>query len=308
MRLLTLGLRRLGRLLLTVLLVSSVVFVVLRLVPGDPSQLIAGIDAAPQDIEALRVRLGTDRSVPLQYLEWIWGVARMQFGVSLITQRPVVAEILSRLPLTLTLAFLGLLFALLLALPLGVISAVRRGSVWDQLGMAISHAGMALPSFWLGILLLLVFAVTLRWFPLFGSGRARHLVLPVVALGLSRAAILIRLTRASMLEELGREYVVTARAKGLPELLVRYKHALRNALLPVITVAGIQFGSMLGGAIIVEQVFALPGLGRLFLTAVYQRDFPLVQGGVVFVALVFSGVNFAVDLLYAAVNPRIEAR
>jgi ABC-type dipeptide/oligopeptide/nickel transport system permease component len=187
-----------------------------------------------------------------------------------------------------------------------VISAVRRWSFWDYLGMVFSQAGMAIPAFWLGILLLIVFSVNLKLFPLFGAGSFKHLVLPAAALGFARAAILLRLTRAAMVEELSKEYVVTARAKGLTERLVLYKHALKNALMPVVTVAGIQLGYMLGGAIIIEQVFSLPGLGRLFLSGVYQRDFPLIQGGVVFIAFVFSFINFAVDLIYCVLNPRIR--
>jgi peptide/nickel transport system permease protein len=172
--------------------------------------------------------------------------------------------------------------------------------------MVFSQVGMAVPSFWLGILLLLLFAVRIRLFPLFGSGSLRHLVLPAVSLGFARAAVLLRLTRAAMVEELSREYVVSARAKGLPERMVKYRHALKNAMLPVVTMAGIQLGYMLGGAVIVEQVFSLPGLGRLFLTGVYQRDFPLIQGGIIFIALVFSLINFLVDILYSALNPKIR--
>ena len=308
MRLLGLVLRRLGRLLLTALTISTVVFLVLRVVPGDPAYVIAGLDASEEDIALIRARLGTDAPLVVQYGRWMFQVARLDFGVSLMTERPVTEEILSRFPLTLTLALLGLAVSVALALPLGVASAVRRWSVWDYVGMSVSHVGMALPSFWLGILLLLAFAVKLPLFPLFGTGGIRHLVLPAISLGLARAAILIRLVRASMLEELSREYVVTARAKGLTEAAVRYKHALRNALLPVITVAGVQLGYMLGGAIVVEQVFGLPGLGRLFLSSIYVRDFPVVQGGVVFVALVFSLINFTVDVLYGALNPKIEVR
>jgi peptide/nickel transport system permease protein len=171
--------------------------------------------------------------------------------------------------------------------------------------MLFSQLGMAIPSFWLGILLLLLFSVKLGWLPFFGSGTIAHFVLPACSLGVARAAVLIRLTRASMSEELEREYVLTARANGLPTNRIVYRHALKNALLPIITIAGIQLGYMLGGAIIIEQVFSLPGLGRLFLSAVYQRDFPMIQGGVVFVAIVFSVTNFMVDLLYSAVNPKI---
>ena len=177
---------------------------------------------------------------------------------------------------------------------------------WDYLGLVFSQIGMAVPSFWLGIMLLLLLSVKVRLFPLFGSGSLYHLILPALSLGLARAAVLLRLTRASMVEELSKEYIVTARSKGLTERMIKYKHALKNALLPVVTVAGIQLGYMLGGAIIIEQVFSLPGLGRLFLFGVYQRDFPLIQGGVVFVAIIFSLINFSVDIFYSILNPKIR--
>ena len=308
MNLATFLLRRFGRLLLTVLLISTVVFFVVRVIPGDPAQVIAGIDATAQDIAAIRARLGTDSSILRQYGEWVMSVLRLDFGESFSTGQPVTALILERFPLTLSLALLGMLIGLAVAIPLGVVSAVHRGSAWDFAGLALSQVGMAIPSFWLGILLLLFFSVKLRLFPLFGSGSLRHLVLPALSLGLARAAVLLRLARAAMVEELGKEYIVAARAKGLAESTVRYKHALRNALLPVITIAGIQLGYMLGGAIIIEQVFSLPGVGRLLLSAIYQRDFPLIQGGVVFVAAAFSVINFLVDAMYSLVNPRIRFR
>ena len=306
MRLLIFALKRLGRLLLTVLLISTIIFFVIRVIPGDPALVIAGLDASPEAIAAIRARIGTDQPLALQYVRWLAAVVRFDFGTSLSTGQPVTQLIIERFPLTLGLALLGMAIALVLAIPLGIVSAVRRWSAWDYLGMLFSQIGMAVPGFWLGILLLLALAVKLRVFPLFGSGTFKHLVLPAVALGFARAAILLRLTRASMIEELSREYVVTARAKGLTELMVKYKHALKNALLPVVTVAGIQLGYMLGGAVIIEQVFSLPGLGRLFLTGVYQRDFPLIQGGIVFIALAFSLINFAVDILYSLLNPKIR--
>ena len=299
-------LSRLGRLVITVFLISTIVFFVLRVIPGDPADVIAGIDADPETVAAIRERLGTDAPLILQYGRWLLNVVRFDFGRSLISEEEVSTLILQRFPLTLTLAVTAIVISMLVALPLGVLSAVRRWSLWDYAGMLFSQVGMAVPSFWLGIMLLLLFAVRIRLFPLFGSGTLAHLVLPALSLGIARAAVLLRMTRVSMVEELSKEYVVTARAKGLPETMVRYKHALRNALLPVITVAGIQLGYMLGGAIIIEQVFSLPGLGRLFLFAVYQRDFPLIQGGVVFVAIIFSVINFAVDLMYGILNPRIR--
>ncbi len=304
--LLTFAARRLARLLVTVLLISTIIFFVVRVVPGDPALVIAGIDASPETVAAVRSAIGTDRPLAVQYAAWLGSICRLDFGRSLVTGEPVTTMILERFPLTLALALLGMVVALVIAIPLGILGAVRRWSGWDLLGMFLVQVGMAVPSFWRGILLLLLLAVRVHAFPLFGSGSFRHLVLPAVSLGLARAAILLRLTRASMIVELSREYVIAARAKGLPERVVRYKHALKNALLPVVTVAGIQLGYTLGGAVIIEQVFSLPGLGRLFLTGVYQRDFPLIQGGIVFIALAFSLINFAVDMTYSALNPRIR--
>jgi len=282
------------------------VFVVIRVIPGDPALVIAGIDASQSDIDTIRVKLGTDKPIFSQYVQWVWNVLRFDFGDSMISGQPVTRLILERFPLTLSLALLGIVISICIAIPLGVISAVKRWSFWDYTGMGFSQIGMAVPSFWLGILLLLLFSVKIKLFPLFGSGSFKHLILPAISLGIARAAVLLRLTRASMAEELSKEYVVTARSKGLTERMVNYKHALKNALLPVITIAGIQLGYMLGGAIIIEQVFSLPGLGRLFLFAIYQRDFPLIQGGVIFVAFIFSLINFVVDMLYSLLNPKIR--
>jgi len=298
--------RRLGRLLLTVFIISTLVFFVIRVIPGDPALIIAGMDASPETVQTIRAKLGTDRPLATQYIEWISSIVRFDFGNTLISGEPVTKLILERFPLTLTLALLGITIGILIAIPLGVISAVKRWSAWDYFGLVFSQVGMAIPSFWLGILLLLIFAVKLPIFPLFGNDTPAAFVLPAISLGIARAAVILRLTRASMVEELSKEYVITARAKGLTERMVKYKHALKNALLPVITVTGIELGYMLGGAIIIEQVFSLPGLGRLFLYGIYQRDFPLIQGGVVFVAIIFSLINFAADILYSIVNPKIR--
>ena len=306
MRLLIFASRRLGRLLLTIYLISTIIFFVIRIIPGDPALVVAGMDATPEAIAAIRAKLGTDQPLAAQYLTWLWKVVRFDFGDSLISGQQVSKLVFQRFPLTLSLALLGIVISIFIAIPLGVLSAVKRWSAWDYAGMAFSQIGMAIPSFWLGIMLLLVFAVKIPIFPLFGSGSIVHLILPAISLGIARAAIILRLTRASMIEELSKEYVITARAKGLTERMVKYKHALKNALLPVVTITGIQLGYMLGGAIITEQVFSLPGLGRLFLTGIYQRDFPLIQGGVVFVAIIFSLINFVVDMLYSVLNPRIR--
>lgn len=299
---------RLLRLMLTIWTISTLVFFLVRVLPGDPAAVIAGIDADPEDIASIRRSLGIQGSLAAQYLRWLGNILRLDFGNSLISGEPVLRLILSRFPLTLTLAVMGMIIAFLIAIPMGILSAVKRWSSWDALGMGFSQIGMAVPSFWLGIILLMVFSVRLGWFPLFGVGTLSHLILPALSLGIGRAAILLRLTRASMIEELGKDYIITARAKGLPLKRIYFRHALQNAFLPILTVTGIQFGTLLGGAIIIEQIFSLPGLGRLFLSSIYQRDFTMLQGSVVFMAIVFSLMNFLVDLLYTFVNPRIGLR
>ncbi len=299
-------LRRFTRLLLTILIISTIIFFVIRVIPGDPALVVAGIDASDEEIQAIRVKLGTDLPVSAQYFNWMGDLVKLDLGKSLISGQPVKKLIAQRFPLTFTLALLGILLGILIAIPLGVLSAVHRWSPWDYFGMIFSQLGMAVPSFWLGIILLLVFSVKFPIFPLFGSDSLKNLVLPAVALGFARAAVILRLTRASMVDELSKEYIVTARAKGLTEKMIHYKHALKNALIPVVTITGIQFGYMLGGAIIIEQVFSLPGLGRLFLYAIYQRDFPVIQGGVVFIAVIFSLTNFLVDIFYSVLNPKIR--
>ena len=261
MKIFWLFLRKAGRLFLTVLVISTIVFFILRVIPGDPAHVVAGVDASPEAIAAIRANLGTDKPIPIQYEEWLLSVARFDFGTSLLSGEKVSLMILNRFPLTLTLAFFGMAIAFLIAVPMGVLSAVKRWSFWDYTGMIFSQIGIALPAFWLGILLLLLFAVQIRLFPLFGGDTPLHLILPALALGINRGAVLLRLVRTTMVEELEKEYIITARSKGLPERLVRYRHALRNALMPMLTVSGIQFGYMLGGAIIIEQVFSLPGIG-----------------------------------------------
>lgn len=298
--------KRFGRLLLTVLIMTTIVFFLVRVLPGDPAAVIAGIDAGPEEVRAIRHELGLDRPVIAQYGEWLWDVIRLDFGVSLFDGRPAMGEILRRFPLTFTIALLAFAVSLAIAIPLGVLSAVNRWTLVDYGGMVYSQLGMAVPGFWLGILLLLVFSVRLQWLPLFGAGGFAHLILPAFALGIGRSALLVRYVRGSMVEQLDREYVLTAESLGLPQRSIRYRHVLKNALLPVITIAGIQFGGLLGGTIIIEQVFSLPGVGRLLLSAIQIRDFPVIQGGVVFVAMVFSLVNFFADVLYSAVNPRIR--
>ncbi len=299
-------LRRAGRLLLTVLLISTLVFFLIRILPGDPAEVVAGFEASDAELAEIRDRLGTDEPVLTQYIGWLTDLLKLDLGRSFFSNEPVRGLIFARLPVTLLLAGLAFLFALAVAVPLGVISAVRRGSFIDYVGVVYSQLGMAIPGFWLGILLLLVFSVKLGFMPLFGADSLVHFVLPALALGVSRSAVLVRIVRNSAIQELDREYVLTAESKGLAESTIHYRHLLRNALLPVITIAGIQLGYLLGGTIIIEQVFSLPGLGRLFLSGIYDRDFPVIQASVVFLAVVFSLVNFTADVLYSVANPRIR--
>jgi peptide/nickel transport system permease protein len=298
--------RRLARLVLTVFMIATIVFFLVRVLPGDPAAVMAGLDADPSAVDTIRTQMGMDEPLVVQYANWLWRALRFDFGDSFFSGEPAMRLILARFPLTFLLASMSFVFSLAISIPVGVLSAVHRWGPIDYLGMAFSQLGMALPGFWLGILLLLTFSVRWPIFPLFGADSLFHLVLPMVALGLGRSALLVRYVRASTLEELGREYVVTAEAMGLSRSSIRYHHVLKNALLPVITIAGIQFGYMLGGTIIIEQVFSLPGVGRLLLSAIRQRDFAVIQAGVVFVAVIFSSVNFVADVLYSVVNPRIR--
>jgi peptide/nickel transport system permease protein len=307
-------LRRLPSLLLTLLLISLVTFVVVQVVPGDPAQLILGTEAPPEALADLRTQLGLDRPLPLQYLSWLSGVLRGDLGISLRHGRPVAALIAERLPVTLSLATLSLALAVILAVPLGVLAAVRQHSALDYGVLVLAQAGLALPSFWIGILLILLFALSWRWLPSGGYvpwGESplralRTLAMPVLALGLPVAGVLARLVRASVLEELARDHIRTARAKGLSEEQVIVRHVLRNALIPTVTLLGLQLGFLLGGSIIVEQVFALPGLGRLVLFAINNRDLPLIQGLVLFIAVLVVSINFLVDMAYTWLDPRIS--
>ena len=301
---------------MTVLIVLTVVFVILRLIPGDPALLIVGLEAPQERVDEVRRLLGLDRPIILQYLAWLKDLCVGNLGQSLRSREAVSSLIVHRLPVTFWVATLSFFISVVIALPLGIFSALRPWSWIDFFSLFAAQIGLAVPSFWLGILLMLLFAVKLQWLPLLGYVNfaqdplqwLRHLLLPAFALGFIRAAILTRMIRFSLLDELGKEYVMVARAKGLKERVVILHHTLRNALLPVITIAGLQFGYLLGGAIIIEQIFGLPGLGRLLLTAISGRDFPVVQGVVAFIAVVFTGLNLIIDLVYGLLNPRISLR
>ena len=306
--------RRVVALVVTLGFVSVLVFVAIRVLPGDPVLVMAGPEANPEVVARLRAAMGLDRPLVVQYADWLGGALRGELGTSLQYDVPVGALIVSRLPVTLPLTAMAACFTLLIAMPLGVYAATRARRPGDYLTMLVAQAGLAVPSFWAGLLLILLFSVRLGWFRSGGFegwslgfwAAVRSLLLPAVALGLFQAAVLIRATRSSLLEVLGEEYVRTARAKGLSERVVILRHALRNALIPVVTVAGLQLGQLLAGSIILESVFALPGLGRLALGAITARDLPVVQGVTLFVASCIVVINFAVDLSYAWLDPRIR--
>lgn len=297
---------RAARLVLTVFVVATITFVILRVVPGDPAALVAGLDADPETVARIRTRMGTDEALAVQYMRWIGSLLRFDLGTSLVQNRPVSELIMARVPITFALAISALVFSLLVAIPLGVAAAASRRPVYAHLCDVYTNIGLSIPDFWAGILLLLAFSVQLRWFPLFGVEGIASYVLPTLALGLSRSAFLARVVRRSVRDELSKPYVEGARSLGISGRRLIVGEVLPNALLPTITVAAVQFGYLLGGAIVVEQVFSMPGLGRLLLTAVSQRDFPVVQAGVLFIAAGFSLINFFADVLYAVLNPRIR--
>jgi peptide/nickel transport system permease protein len=307
-------LRRLAAFVATLLVVSMLVFAVIRWLPGDPALLIMGTEGSPEAAAALRKGLGLDRPLAVQYLDWVGKAVRGDLGRSIQYDVPVGSLILSRLRVTAPLTLLAAVFMMAAALPLGMYAATHHRRLGDFLAMVASQLGIAIPSFWAGLLLILVFAVRLGWVQAggFDGWQAgvwpglRSLILPALALGLIQAAILTRTTRSAVLEVLHAEHVRAARAKGLPERAVAWKHVFRNALVTIVTILGLQLGQLMAGSIVLESVFYLPGLGRLALGAISARDLPVVQGVVLFVAAVIVTLNFLVDLLYGVLDPRIR--
>jgi peptide/nickel transport system permease protein len=297
------------RLVLTIpvlLGVATLVFSLIHLIPGDPAQAMLGEAAAQADVEALRQRLGLDRPLLEQYGVFLQGLAKGDLGTSLRTGQPVTDQIVERMPATFELAAAAMLVAIAFALPLGIIAAVRRGTAVDHAAMTVSLAGVSVPNFWLGPLLAIIFAVELGWLPVSGRGTWAHLVLPAISLGAALAAILARMTRATMLEELREQYVMAARARGVSSVRAVLRHAFRNSLIPVVTLLGLQFGAVLTGAVITETIFAWPGIGRLLIQSIGFRDYPLVQGCILLIALTYVGVNLLTDMLYGVLDPRIR--
>ncbi|MDP9375220.1 MAG: ABC transporter permease [Chloroflexota bacterium] len=300
----------LGRLLATIpvlLGVSFLVFMMLHLVPGDPVRMmLSEFQTNPQQIELLRSQLHLDEPLPQQFGRFVVNAARGDLGLSIRSKRPVRNEIAENLGSTLQLAVAALAIAAVIGVTLGIIAAIKQNSWLDFAPMVLALGGVSMPSFWLGLLLIFFFSLRLGWFPATGGGDLKHLFLPALTLGLGASAIIARLTRSSMLEVLRQEYMTTARAKGLREARVVLRHGLKNALIPVVTIFGLQFGNLLAGTVVIETVFARPGLGRLIVSAILAKDFPMVQGIILFTATIYVLVNLLVDLTYGLLDPRIR--
>ena len=307
-------LKRLAISLATLVVASIVVFAVLEVLPGDPARLMLGMNASEETVEVLRRQLGLDLPLPLRYLDWVYGLLALDFGRSYTYSVPVIDLVRERAAVSLPLALMALALSVAIALPLGAFSAGRRGRAADTLSMGAAQIGVAIPNFWFALILIYVFAVGLRWvpaggFPGWSAGiwpGVKALILPAIALALPQAAILSRVTRSAMVDVLGEDYIRTARAKGLPRRKVLWRHAMRNALIPVLTIVGLQFSFLLAGTIIIENVFYLPGLGRLIFQAITQRDLIVVESVVMLLVAVVIAVNLLVDLSYALVDPRLR--
>ena len=299
--------KRLVYLVLVLVGVSFLVFLLLYITPGDPVRMMLGESATPEAQAELRLELGLDDPFLVQYGRYIKNiVVHQDLGTSYSTRRPVLDEIMTVFPNTVKLATAAIIIAVILGTFLGIVSAVKQNSLLDNAVMVLALIGTSAPIFWIGILMIILFSVNLGWLPPSGFGSFKQLIMPALALGMQSTAVVARMTRSSMLEVIRQDFVKTARAKGQKESVVIMKHVFRNALIPVITVVGLQFGTLLGGAMLTEVVFSIPGVGRLMIEAIKQRDFPIVQGSVLFVAACFSLVNLAVDLLYAVVDPKVS--
>ncbi|HEX4841216.1 MAG TPA: ABC transporter permease [bacterium] len=299
-------LHRLALALLTLVGVTIVIFLLIRLIPGDPARIIAGLLASDDEVRRLRVDLGLTQPLHVQYLIFFTGLLHGNLGLSAATRAPVLEEIALRLRPTVLLAVSSIAVATLMGLAAGIVSATRRYSILDYVAMTLAVLGVSIPVFWLGLMLMLLFAVYLHWLPAGGYGTPTSLILPTIALAAFSTGIIARMTRSSLLETLSQDYVRTARAKGVPQHGVVLRHALKNALIPVLTVIGLQFGTLLGGAVLTETTFAWPGMGRLLVNSILSRDYPVIQGIVLTFAAMFAVVNLLVDLLYAYVDPRIH--
>ena len=300
-------LRRLLLLIPVMIGVSFIVFTMMYFTPGDPARIMLGESAPEAEVQRLRDDLGLNDPFFVQYGRYVKNaVVNQDLGRSYVTKRPVFDEIAARFPNTLKLAALGVLVAVIIGIPVGIISATKQYSLFDNVSMVFALIGVSMPNFWQGLLLIILFSINLAWLPSSGFDTWKHMILPAVTLGTSSAAIITRMTRSSMLEVVRQDYIRTARAKGVSERIVIYRHALKNALIPVVTVIGLEFGAFLGGAVLTETIFAINGIGRLTIDAIRQRDFPIVQGTVLVISLLFVFVNLLVDISYKFLNKRID--
>lgn len=291
----------------TVFLVSLLVFLMLHMIPGDPAEIFIGEQqSTPERLEQVRERMGLNRPLHEQYLSYMWNALQGDFGQSLSTRRPVLDEILGKLPSTLELTMAALILSTVVGIGLGVLAALNHNTLIDSGAMLLALIGISMPVYWSSLLLIILFSITLRWFPPIGQGGLERLVMPALALGLLSAGSLARLVRSSMLEVLGQDYVLTARSKGLTRFTVIMRHTMRNALIPVITILGLTFGQLLGGAVITETIFARLGIGKMYVEAVLTKDFTLVQGTTLFIATAYVFINILIDVIYVYVDPRIR--
>jgi peptide/nickel transport system permease protein len=307
--------KKLAQMLPVAFFVTVIVFALTNLLPGDPTVTILGEQASPEQRAAVRLEYGLDQPAPVRYITWLARVAQGDFGRSLRTREHVGEMLAARIPVTLELGFLSILIAVAIGMPAGILAARFRGSLVDVAASFIAMSSVAVPYFWMGVLLIMLFSLKLGWLPPSGhirflddpGGNLRLMVMPALTIGTAFAALVMRQTRASMLQVLSMDYIRTARAKGLSERLVLIRHALRNALIPIVTVIGLQIGALLGGAVVTETVFALPGLGRMLVDGIFQRDFPVIQGAILFIVIAVFAVNLLTDLLYRVFDPRVKA-
>ena len=301
--------RRLIMLIPVLIGVTFIIFTLMYVTPGDPAKIILGAAAPQEEVDKLREELGLNDPFIIQYLRYLKNaVFHFDIGKSFITRRPVIQEIMGRFPTTLQLSMLGIIIAVLIGIPVGIISATRQYSIFDNISMVLALVGVSIPAFWLAILLILIFAVGFGWFPASGWGSFKQMILPALTIGTGTIALIARMTRSSMLEVIRADYITTAKAKGQNRRKVVFNHALPNALIPIITIIGLEFGNLLGGAVLTESIFSISGIGRLMVESIKTRDLPMVEGSVLFVAIIYSVINLFVDVLYAYVDPRIRSQ
>ena len=298
--------KRIGSAMVVIVLASIIVFLIIHLIPGDPAEIIAGPGVPQDEVEKIRVSMGLDKPLVLQYLNWIKNISRGEFGKSLITGDPILELTLTRFYNTFQLAAWGILFAVVCGIPLGIIAAVKHNTLADVIVMIIAIIGISMPIFWIGLLLVLLLAVNMQILPATGNDTYLHLILPSITIGLNSMAIIARMTRSSMLEVLKQDYIITAEAKGLRGTIIVFKHALKNSMIPIITTIGIQFGYLLGGAVLTETVFVYPGIGSLLVESIKRRDYPIVQVCILLISIIFVVVNLFVDFTYFFFNPKLR--